>query len=120
MAKLSRSKRLKFRHARIRNKVMGTPERARLSVHKSLRHLYAQVIDDVAGVTLASASTLDPELRKKKVGPNLAGAEQVGALIAKRAQEKGIKSVVFDRGGFLYHGVIATLADAARKNGLDF
>lgn len=120
MAKLSRSQRLQHRHERIRRKVMGTPERSRLCVYKSLRHLYAQVIDDVAGVTLVSASTLEPAMREKKLGPNCTAAEQVGELIAQRAQNKGIKTVVFDRGGYPYHGVVAALADAARKHGLEF
>jgi large subunit ribosomal protein L18 len=119
MAKLSRNERLKNRHARVRRRVLGTAERSRLSVHKSLRHLYVQIIDDSAGVTLVSASTLETDLRDSTKA-NLAGAEQVGELIAKRAQEKGIKQVVFDRGGFPYHGVIAAVADSARKNGLDF
>lgn len=120
MAKLSRSQRLQHRHERIRRKVMGTPERSRLCVYKSLRHLYAQVVDDVAGVTLVSASTLEPAMREKKLGANCTAAEHVGALIAQRAQDKGIKAVVFDRGGYPYHGVVAALADAARKHGLEF
>lgn len=109
-----------MRHRRVRARVIGTPQRSRLSVHKSLRYLYAQIIDDVAGVTLVSASTLEPELRKQRLGPNQAGARQLGELIAKRAQEKGIKAVVFDRGGYLYHGVVAALAEAARQHGLEF
>ncbi len=120
MAKLSRKKRLSERHKRVRNKVVGTSERSRLCVYKSLRHVHAQIIDDVAGVTLVSASTVEPTLREKKAGSNVAGAEQVGELLAQRAQEKGIKSVVFDRGGYPYHGVVAALAEAARKNGLEF
>lgn len=120
MAKMKRQDRLKMRHRRVRQRVLGTPQRSRLSVHKSLRHLYAQVIDDVEGVTLVSASTLEPELRQKARGPNLAAAREIGTLIAKRAQEKGIKTVVFDRGGYLYHGVVAALAEAARKQGLEF
>ncbi|HEY5596067.1 MAG TPA: 50S ribosomal protein L18 [Candidatus Bipolaricaulota bacterium] len=120
MSIMNRQERLQMRHRRVRGRVMGTPQRSRLSVHKSLRYLYAQIIDDVAGVTLVSASTLEPELRKKRLGPNQAGARQLGELIAKRAQEKGIKAVVFDRGGYLYHGVVAALAEAARKHGLEF
>lgn len=118
--KLTRSERLTIRHKRVRHKVMGTPQRPRVCVHKSLHHLYAQVIDDVAGMTLASASTLDPDLRQQQAKPNIAGAQQVGELIAKRAQEKGIKTVVFDRGGYPYHGVVAALANSAREHGLEF
>lgn len=120
MAKLSRKERLKQRHTRIRSKMVGTAERSRLCVYKSLRHLHVQIVDDTAGVTLVSASTVEPVLRDKKAASNVAGAEQVGELIAQRAQEKGIKSVVFDRGGYPYHGVVAALAESARKNGLEF
>ncbi len=118
--KLTRSERLAIRHKRIRRKVSGTAQRPRVSVHKSLHHLYAQVIDDEAGQTLASASTLDPELRQAQAKPNVDGAKQVGELIAKRAQEKGITAVVFDRGGYPYHGVVAALAESAREHGLEF
>jgi len=120
MARLNKDKRLEHRHRRVRTRVTGTAERSRLCVHKSLRHLYVQVIDDVAGVTLASASTLEPALREQKLRSNLNGAQQLGALISERALEKGIKSVVFDRGGYPYHGVVAALADAAREGGLEF
>ena len=104
-------------HFRIREKMEGTTERPRLNVYRSLNHIYAQVIDDSQGVTLVSASTL---AAKVKTGGNVAAAKEVGKLIAERAQEKGIKRVVFDRGGYLYHGRIKALADAAREAGLEF
>ncbi|MGV2942211.1 MULTISPECIES: 50S ribosomal protein L18 [Mesobacillus] len=106
------------RHARVRAKLSGTEARPRLNVFRSNKHIYAQLIDDVNGVTLASASTLDKEVNVE--GNNLEAAKQIGELIAKRAVEKGYKSVVFDRGGYLYHGRIQALADAARENGLEF
>ncbi|MDI6716490.1 MAG: 50S ribosomal protein L18 [Actinomycetota bacterium] len=109
------------RHRRVRKKVFGTSERPRLSVFKSTNHIYAQVIDDSKGMTLVSASTLDPEIRTKiKTGGNIDAAKKVGELIAKRALEKNIDRVVFDRGGFLYHGRVKALADAAREAGLKF
>lgn len=103
---------------RIRSKVQGTSERPRLAVFRSLKHIYAQVIDDASGKTLASASSRDKDAGTK--GANQAAAKAVGALIAKKAKDKGIKRVVFDRGGYLYHGNIKALADAARENGLEF
>jgi large subunit ribosomal protein L18 len=109
------------RHYRLRRKVSGTPERPRLAVFRSLNHIYAQVIDDSTGHTLAAASTLDKPLREeKKSGGNIAAAHEVGRLIAERAKEKGVARVVFDRGGFKYHGRVAKLADAAREGGLEF
>ncbi|HYK17391.1 MAG TPA: 50S ribosomal protein L18 [Bryobacteraceae bacterium] len=106
-------------HERIRNKVHGTGERPRLAVFRSLKHIYAQVIDDRKGHTLAAASSGE---KKSNVGSggNVAGAKQVGKLIAERAQASGVKKVVFDRGGYLYHGRIKALADAAREAGLEF
>jgi large subunit ribosomal protein L18 len=104
-------------HFRIRQKMQGTAERPRLNVYRSLNHIYAQVIDDQAGTTLAAASTLSLKL---KTGGNVASAKEIGKTIAERAAEKGIKKVVFDRGGFLYHGRIKALADAAREAGLEF
>ena len=104
-------------HARIRRKLSGTTERPRLSVHRSLNHIYAQVIDDQTGETLVSASTLAV---KSKTGGNVAAAKEIGKTIAERAVEKGVKKVVFDRGGYLYHGRIKALADAARESGLEF
>ncbi len=103
---------------RIRSKVHGTSERPRLAVFRSLKHMYAQVIDDASGKTIVSASSRDKDAATK--GANAAAAKALGALIAKKAKDKGIKRVVFDRGGYLYHGNIKALADAARENGLEF
>ena len=109
---------------RQRKRIMGTEERPRLSVFRSLSHIYAQVIDDLHGRTLVAASTVDPSVKgalsKGARGGNVKGAESVGKTIAERALEKGIKRVVFDRCGFLYHGRIRAVADAARKAGLEF
>jgi large subunit ribosomal protein L18 len=105
-------------HTRIRNKVKGTPERPRLAVYRSLVHIYAQVIDDRAGLTIVSASTSEKSVTIS--GGNIAGAKEIGKLVAERAKEKGINKVVFDRGGYLYHGRIKALADAAREAGLEF
>lgn len=111
----------KRRHLRIRKKISGSPERLRLSVYKSLNHIYAQLIDDLKGQTLVSASTLDKEFKDEKGHKgNIKMARKVGELIAKKALEKGIKKVVFDRSGYLYHGSIKALADAAREAGLEF
>jgi large subunit ribosomal protein L18 len=107
-------------HRRIRKRVAGTPERPRLAVFRSQSHIYAQLIDDDAGRTLCSASSLDKELKGDKRGANVDSAKKVGQLIASRAKEKGIEAVVFDRGGFQYHGRIKALADAARESGLKF
>ncbi|GAA0374566.1 50S ribosomal protein L18 [Paenibacillus motobuensis] len=109
------------RHLRVRKKVTGTAERPRLNVFRSSKHIYAQLIDDVAGVTIVSASTVDKELSGEiKNGGNVESARKVGEMIAKRAQEQGKKVVVFDRGGYLYHGRIQALAEAAREAGLEF
>jgi large subunit ribosomal protein L18 len=109
------------RHERVRSKVEGTTDRPRLSVFRSLNHIYAQVIDDSRGQTLASASTLDPEITGSLDGKaKKSQAELVGQAIAKKAKEKGIEQVVFDRGGFKYIGRVQALADAARKEGLKF
>jgi large subunit ribosomal protein L18 len=108
-------------HRRIRKKIAGTPERPRLAVFRSQSHIYAQVIDDGSGRTVCSASSLDETLKKdKKRGADVAAAKAVGSLIATRAKEKGVDTVVFDRGGFQYHGRIKALADAAREGGLKF
>src|SRR5574340_873152 len=108
-------------HDRIRKKLRGTPERPRLAVFRSGGHIYAQVIDDDGGRTLCAASSLDKEMRAKlKSGGTVAAAKEVGGLIASRAKDKGIAAVVFDRGGFQYHGRIKALADAAREGGLKF
>jgi large subunit ribosomal protein L18 len=103
---------------RIRRKVNGTAERPRLAVFRSLKHIYAQVIDDASGKTIASASSREKDSSAK--GANAAAAKAVGALIAKKAKDKGVKQVVFDRGGYQFHGNIKALADAARENGLEF
>ena len=109
------------RHARVRAKVKGTASRPRLCVFRSLTHIYAQVIDDTRGHTLFAASTLDADVRSKLGDKTKTGqAEVVGGIIAQRALAAGIKQVVFDRGGYLYHGRVKALADAARKGGLDF
>ena len=107
------------RHARLRKKVNGTPARPRLVVNRSARHLVVQLIDDVAGHTLAAASTLEADVRSLE-GDKKAKATKVGELIAARAREAGVTAVVFDRGGYVYHGRIAALADAAREGGLEF
>ncbi len=108
-------------HTRIRKKISGTQERPRLSIFKSSKNIYAQIIDDTTGVTLTATSTLDAEVKKEvKSGGNIEAAQKVGADIAKKAKDKGISKVVYDRGGYLYHGKIKALADAARENGLDF
>jgi large subunit ribosomal protein L18 len=107
------------RHARLRKKVNGTPARPRLAVNRSSRHMVVQLIDDVAGHTLASASTLEADVRELS-GDKKAKAAKVGELIAARAREAGVSAVVFDRGGYVYHGRVAALADAARKGGLEF
>ncbi|MFS8651366.1 MAG: 50S ribosomal protein L18 [Caldibacillus sp.] len=117
--KPSRNELRKKRHARIRAKISGTPERPRLSVYRSNKHIYAQLIDDTKGVTLVSASTLDKDFDLENTN-NLEAAQKVGELIAKKAVEKGYKSVVFDRSGYLYHGRIKALAESARENGLEF
>ncbi len=111
-------------HKRIRKKVLGTAERPRLNIYRSVSHIYAQVIDDSKGVTLVSATSLEAGKAKDGKshvsGGNLSAAKQVGKLVAERAKEKGISKVVFDRGGYLYHGRIKALADAAREGGLKF
>jgi large subunit ribosomal protein L18 len=104
--------------ARVRRKVSGTEQRPRLAVKKSLKHIYVQLIDDAAGRTIAAASSRDADASVK--GSNSAAAKAVGAAIAKKAKDKGVTKVVFDRGGYLYHGNIKALADAARENGLEF
>ena len=111
----------RFRKIRVRKKVFGTPERPRLSVYRSLKHIYAQVIDDTAGKTLVAVSSLDAEIKKgQKSGGNKDAALKVGRLVAERAKNSKIKKVVFDRGGFQYIGTVKAFADAARAAGLDF
>jgi large subunit ribosomal protein L18 len=118
MAKLSL---VKMRHERIRKRVIGTPERPRLAVHFSGHHIYAQIIDDSAGKTIASASTMEKAFREDKASrANKVTAEKIGKLVAERSISKQVSRVVFDRGGFIYHGKVAALADAARSGGLQF
>ena len=116
--KIDRKAERERRHARVRNKVSGTADRPRLCVFRSNSNLYAQIIDDVAGNTLVQASTLDKEVKTKL--SNKEAAKEVGAMIAKKALEKNIDTVVFDRGGYIYHGVVKELAEAAREGGLTF
>lgn len=106
-------------HERIRHKVRGSEERPRLAIYRSVKHIYAQVIDDHKGRTLAAASSSEKN-SAVKTGGNIAGAKEIGRLVAQRAKEKGINKVVFDRGGYLYHGRVKALADAAREAGLEF
>ena len=117
--KVSRNELRKQRHFRVRSKVAGTAERPRLNVFRSSKHIYAQIIDDVTGTTLVSASTLDKDLTFSSTG-NKEAAKLVGEAVAKKAISKNITSVVFDRGGYIYHGRVAALAEAARENGLQF
>ena len=109
------------KHMKIRNRFSGTAERPRLAVFRSNNHVYAQVIDDVAGKTLVSASTLEKDIKAElKNTDDIEAATKIGDVVAKRALEKGIKAVVFDRGGYIYHGKVEALAEAARKAGLEF
>jgi large subunit ribosomal protein L18 len=108
-------------HSRLRQRLQGTAEQPRLNVYRSLNHIYAQVIDDTTGTTLAAVNTAQGGQKgAKRTGGNIASAKEVGKAIAQRAKEKGVKKVVFDRGGYLYHGRIKALADAAREAGLEF
>ncbi|QOX65508.1 50S ribosomal protein L18 [Anoxybacterium hadale] len=121
MAKESRTDRRLARHARVRKNLSGTPERPRLCVFRSIKNISVQIIDDVSGTTLAAASTLDKDIKAQAAyGGNKAAAKLVGEAVAKRALEKGIDTVAFDRGGFLYHGRVKELADGAREAGLKF
>ena len=121
MAKVSRNDRRVKRHERVRKNLFGTPERPRLCVYRSSKNISCQIIDDVNGVTLVSASSLDKDLKAEiGYGGNKEAARKVGAAVAKKALEKGIEVVSFDRGGFLYHGRVAELADGAREGGLKF
>ena len=121
ITKADKNKIRKRKHVRVRKKISGTAECPRLCVFRSNAHIYAQIIDDVAGTTLVAASTLDKDVKSAvSVGSNIEAASQVGKLVAERAQAKGITEVVFDRGGYLYHGRVAALAQAAREAGLSF
>ena len=118
ITKIDRKAERERRHKRVRNKISGTTERPRLAVFRSNKNISVQLIDDVKAVTLASVSTLDADIKIKKA--NKEAAKEVGAMIAKKALEKNIETVVFDRGGYIYHGVIKELAEAAREGGLKF
>ena len=121
VSKVSRSKVREEKHRRMRRHIIGTPERPRMAVFRSNNHMYVQIIDDVAKTTLVSASTLQKDVKEKLEKTNdVAAAAYLGTVIAKKAQEAGIKSVVFDRGGFIYQGKIQALAEAAREAGLEF
>lgn len=119
--KVNRNEKRLIRHKRIRKKVFGTSERPRLCVYKSLKYIYAQIIDDEKGHTLVAASSLEPEIKSRLSSTkSMEAAEYVGKVIAERAKEKGITKVVFDRGGYPYHGRVKALAEAARQAGLEF
>lgn len=121
ITKVDKNKARLKRHLRVRKKITGTTERPRLNIFRSSKHMYAQVIDDTKGVTIAAASTLDKELKGNiENGGTVEAAAKVGALVAERAKAKGITRVVFDRGGYIYHGRVRALADAAREAGLEF
>ena len=123
LTKIGKNKKRGFSHDRIRKKLQGTADRPRLNVYRSLNHIYVQVIDDLNGKTLVSASTAEgkkAQKAQKTTGGNVASAKAVGKAIAERAKEKGVTKVVFDRGGYIYHGRVKALADAAREAGLKF
>jgi large subunit ribosomal protein L18 len=120
LTKISKNKKRGFSHDRIRKKLQGTSERPRLNVYRSLNHIYVQVIDDLNGKTLVSASTAEGKKEERRSGGNVASAKAVGKAIAERAKAKGVTKVVFDRGGYIYHGRVKALADAAREAGLQF
>jgi len=121
LKKVNRNVKRMERHYKIRNKIAGTPQRPRLNIYRSAKHIYAQVIDDATGVTLVSASTADKEIIDKVAELTKSeAAKLVGQTVGQRAKEKGIDTVVFDRGGYLYHGRVKLLADGARESGLEF
>jgi large subunit ribosomal protein L18 len=125
IGKVSKDKTRQKIHSRIRKSLAGTTERPRLNIYRSVNHIYAQVIDDAKGTTIVSAASIEKgkgggKGEKRPTGGNVASAKEVGKLIAERAKEKGVKKVVFDRGGYLYHGRVKALADAAREAGLEF
>ena len=120
LTKISKNKKRGFSHDRIRKKMQGTSDRPRLNVYRSLNHIYVQVIDDLSGKTLVSASTAEGKNEERRSGGNVASAKAVGKTIAERAKAKGVTKVVFDRGGYIYHGRVKALADAAREAGLKF
>ena len=120
LTQLSKNQNRRHVHERIRKKVLGTAERPRLNVYRSLNHIYVQLIDDLEGKTLISASSAVGKKGQRKTGGNVASAKEIGKAIAERAKAKGINKVVFDRGGYIYHGRVKALADAAREAGLQF
>jgi large subunit ribosomal protein L18 len=120
LTKISKNHKRGHIHNRIRKKMQGTAERPRLNVYRSLNHIYVQVIDDLNGATLVSASTAEGKKEERRAGGNVAAAKKVGKAIAERAKAKGVTKVVFDRGGYIYHGRVKALADAAREGGLLF
>ena len=120
LTKLGKNQTRRRVHERIRKKMVGTVERPRLNVYRSLNHIYVQVIDDLKGVTIVSANSAEGAKGEKRTGGNVASAKAVGKSIAERAKQKGITKVVFDRGGYIYHGRVKALADAAREAGLQF
>jgi large subunit ribosomal protein L18 len=120
LTRISKNQKRGHVHDRIRKKMQGTAERPRLNVYRSLNHIYVQVIDDLHGATLVSASSAEGEKANRRSGGNVAAAKEVGKTIAERAKAKGVSKVVFDRGGYIYHGRVKALADAAREAGLQF
>jgi large subunit ribosomal protein L18 len=120
LTKIGKNEKRGYVHVRIRKKLQGTSERPRLNVYRSLNHIYVQVIDDLNGKTLVSASTAEGKKEERRTGGNVAAAKAIGKTIAERAKAKGVTKVVFDRGGYLYHGRVKALADAAREAGLQF
>jgi large subunit ribosomal protein L18 len=120
LTKITKNEKRGHIHERIRKKLQGTPERPRLNVYRSLNHIYVQVIDDLNGTTLVSASTAEGKNESRTTGGNVAAAKAIGKTIAERAKAKGVTKVVFDRGGYIYHGRVKALADAAREAGLQF
>jgi large subunit ribosomal protein L18 len=120
LTKISKNQKRGHVHERIRKRLQGTPERPRLNVYRSLNHIYVQIIDDLNGKTLVSASTAEGKKEERRTGGNVAAAKNAGKSIAERAKAKGVSKVVFDRGGYIYHGRVKALADAAREAGLQF
>ena len=120
LTRTSKNQNRRYVHTRIRKKIQGTAERPRLNVYRSLNHIYVQLIDDLQGATIVSANSAEGKKGERRTGGNLAAAKSVGKAIAERAKEKGITQVVFDRGGYIYHGRVKALADAAREAGLQF
>lgn len=120
LTKIGKNEKRGYVHERIRKKLQGTAERPRLNVYRSLNHIYVQVIDDMAGKTLVSASTAEGKKESRRTGGNVASAKELGKTVAERAKAKGVTKVVFDRGGYIYHGRVKALADAAREAGLQF